>query len=165
MTSHPDPETPDTRPQPTPLPITRDDVLISDATATEAIHRILNQHGDWNGATFDEIETVILATGRRLVRAEPIAAEVEYDGWDWPMARIEAGLLTALIRQAPDGGMCVDLFPADAAAREALRVLIDGHIVYGIPLETPAPADSGAAITTNPKTTREHTATTAAPAT
>ncbi|MEU8398277.1 hypothetical protein AB0C28_24045 [Nonomuraea sp. NPDC048892] len=145
------------RPQPTPLPITRDDVLISDDTAMEAIHRILNQHSDWNGTTFDAIETVILATGRRLVTAEPIATEVEYDGWDWPIARVATGPLTALVRQAPDGGMCVDLFPADAAARQALRVLIDGHIVYGIPFETPAPADSGASVIANRKAAHEGT--------
>ncbi|GAA1690620.1 hypothetical protein GCM10009733_103520 [Nonomuraea maheshkhaliensis] len=153
MTS--DPETPVARPQPTPLPIARDDVLISDDTAMEAIHRILNQHSDWNGTTFDAIETVILATGRRLVTAEPIATEVEYDGWDWPIARIETGPLTAMVRQAPDGGMCVDLFPADAAARQALRVLIDGHIVYGIPLETPVPPDNGASVIANRKAVRE----------
>jgi hypothetical protein len=142
-------ETPATTPQPTPLPIARDDVLIADDLAMKAIHRILNQHSDWNGSTFDEIETVILATGRRLVTATPITVDIEYDTWDWPIARIETTRLTALIRQAPDGGMCVDLFPPDAAAREALRVLINGHVVYGFPLETPVPPDDGAAVLTH----------------
>ncbi|GAA3168581.1 hypothetical protein [Nonomuraea salmonea] len=140
------------RQRPTPLPIARDDVIISDGAAIEAIHRVLSQHTDWNADTFDAIENVILATGRRLLTPEPISAEVEHDGWDWPMARIETGLLTALIRQAPDGGTCVDLFPADIAARQGLRVLIDGHVVYGLPLDTPVPAESAADIRSNTNT-------------
>ncbi|MFD8564667.1 hypothetical protein ACFV1N_46015 [Streptosporangium canum] len=126
-------------PMPTPLPTPRDPAEITDIEAMEAIDRVLNRFGDWSPDTLEELADILKATGRRIVEAEVIEAEAGEDDNDWPVVRIEASQVTAFVRQAPDGGICVDVFPRDDDARRALRILIDGQLLYGPPLPSPAP--------------------------
>jgi len=134
----PEPATP--LPMPTPLPEPRDPVEINDTEAIEAIHRLLNRPGDWDSETLDEVTSVLTATGRRIFDAIDLDVSESVDDGEWPVVRVDAfSMMTIFVRQARDGGICLDVFPQNPDARKALRILMDGQVLHGPPLPSPAP--------------------------
>jgi hypothetical protein len=115
---------------------------LSDSQALTAIHeRLLTDHGDHGGDTLAAIAEIVVATGRLVVDVEAIQADRIEDHRGWPIARIQAGQLTAYVRQAVDGGMLAELHTRDQDAADRLRLFVDGHQVWGLPLPaTPLPA-------------------------
>lgn len=134
MTCVPDAKDETRAPAPTSLPAPRGEIIISDGLAIDAIYRVLSRPGDWGADTLTEIAEIVVATGRELMEAADIAVGLLEDARGWPIAHIQADKVTGYIRQAHDGGMCVDVHTRDGQAREMLRVLIDGQSVHGPPL-------------------------------
>ena len=115
-----------------------------DTQAMNDIHALVTGlEGLTDGEIAASVGAIVARTGRPLVRARMITAEVTEDRRGMPTALVDTDGAVVAVSQDPDGpGVLVQVTTRDAAESAGLVVTIDGLIITGT---SPGPVADGRA--------------------
>ena len=115
-----------------------------DTQAMNDIHALVTAlDGLTDGEVAASVGEIVARTGRPLVRARMITAEVTEDRHGMPAALVDTDGTVVAVGQDPGGpGVLVQVTTRDAAESAGLVVAIDGLIITG---RSPGPMDDGRA--------------------
>ncbi|MGH3220870.1 MAG: hypothetical protein ACRDPY_19605 [Streptosporangiaceae bacterium] len=112
----------------------------SDTTALNDIHALLTSTDPGDG-TLTDIALILDRAGRPLVPVRDIEISATETALGRPVARVESGDVSVLVRQATNStGLLVEICTQTAAEHAALTVTLDGT-----PLHAPHPVGYGPA--------------------
>ena len=113
----------------------------TDAAALNDIHTLLTATEGSDREVLSDIASVLLRTGRHMVRARDIAAAVTESSAGRPVARVDAEDTTVVVRQDPAGpGLQVEITTRTPVEWGQLTVTLDGRCLHH-----PCPRPGGAA--------------------
>ena len=98
----------------------------SDTAALNDIHALLTSTDPGDGALAD-IALILARTGRPMMPVRDIEITTTETALGWPVACVDAGDTSVLVRQAPAGtGLLIEICTKTAAEHDALTVTLDG---------------------------------------
>ena len=102
----------------------------SDHAALNDIHALLTVQDPGEG-TLTDIALILARTGRPMVAARDIEVTTTETVLGWPVACVQSGDASVLIRQAPTGpGLLIEIATNSAAEHDALTVTLDGAALH-----------------------------------
>ena len=102
----------------------------SDAAALNDIHALLTARDPGEG-TLTDIALILGRTGRPMVAARDIEVTTTETVLGWPVACVQSGDASVLIRQAPAGpGLLIEIATNSGAEHDGLTITLDGAALH-----------------------------------
>ena len=103
----------------------------SDTAALNDIHALLTTTTDNGQALLGDIAAVLARSGRPMARARDIEVTTSQTPTGWPVAHVDAGDTTVIVRQDPAShGLLIAITTRAPAERDQLTVTLDDRCLH-----------------------------------